>query len=177
MTSLPIADCQFHFVPLLICDFCASLWQMKIPLKYGLLITLGVMVWVLVARSTVANPQSIVHTLGTPIVFNVLQFVMIYLGLKALEHEKRQRPTFKEGLKTGVWISFVYALTAALFFVGVLTVIGTKWMESDPGITGAPTSRDLAQAFAGLFFSAMIFGLVYSTVISFFLAKRQSDEQ
>ena len=147
---------------------------MKIALKYGLLIAVGAIAWVLIARSTVANSQSLVHTLGTPIIFNVLQFVMIYLGLKALEHEKHERPTFKEGLKNGIWISFVYALTAALFFVGVLTVIGTKWMESDPGITGAPTSRDLAQAFAGLFFSAMIFGLVYSTVISFFLAKRQN---
>jgi len=174
---LPIADCQFDFVPLLICAFCASLWQMKIPLKYGLLITLGVMVWVLVARSTVANPQSLVHTLGSPIVFNVLEFVMIYLGLKALEREKRDRPTFKEGVKTGVSISFVYALTTALFFVVVLVVIGTKWLASEPGVADAPVSRTAVQAFLGLFFSAMLFGLVYSTVISFFLAKRRSEER
>jgi hypothetical protein len=83
---------------------------MKIPLKYGLLITLGLAVWVLVVRSIVTNPQSIVHTLGTPVFFNVLQFAMIYLGLKALEHERGDRPTFKEGLKTGVAISFVYGL-------------------------------------------------------------------
>ena len=30
---------------------------MKIPLKYGLLITLGVMAWVLIARNTVTNPS------------------------------------------------------------------------------------------------------------------------
>ncbi len=150
---------------------------MKIPLKYGLMITLGVMVWVLLARSTVANPQSLVHTLGTPIVFNVLHFVMIYLGLTALRREKGERPTFKEGVKTGVAISFVYALTAALFFVAVLAVVGTKWLASEPGVAGAPTSRVAAQAFLGLFLSAMLFGLIYSTVISFFLAKRQSEER
>ena len=150
---------------------------MKIPLKYGLLIALGVMAWVLAARSTVANPQSLVHTLGSPIVFNVLHFIMIYLGLKALEREKGERPTFKEGVKTGVWISFVYALTASLFFVGVVAVVGTKWLASEPGAAGTPKSIVAAQAFAGLFLFAMLFGLVYSTVISFFLAKRQSEER
>ena len=150
---------------------------MKIPLKYGLLITMGVMAWILIARSTVSNPQSLVHTLGAPVFFNVLQFVMIYLGLKAVEREKNEKPTFKEGLKTGVAISFIYALTASLFFAGVLAVIGTKWLASEPGVTELPTSRVAAQAFAALFFGAMLFGLVYSTVISFFLAKRQSEER
>ena len=68
---------------------------MKIPIKYGLLITLGVMAWVLIARSLVTNPQSLVHTLGRPIFFNVLQFAMIYLGLKAMEREKGDSPTFQ----------------------------------------------------------------------------------
>lgn len=149
---------------------------MKIPLKYGLLTTLGVVVWVLVARSTVANPQSLVYTLGSPIVFNILHFVMIYLGLTALQREKGERPTFKEGVKTGVAISFVYALTAALFFVVVLTVVGTQWLASEPGAAGEPVSRVAVKAFLGLFVFAMFFGLIYSTVISFFLAKRQSEE-
>jgi uncharacterized membrane protein len=149
---------------------------MKIPLKYGLLITLGVMAWVLIARATVANPASPVHSLGGPIFFNLLQFVMIYLGLKALEREKRERPTFKEGLKTGVAISFVYALTASLFFVGVLAVVGTKWIENEPGAATTPTSTIALQAFAGLFLGALILGLIYSTLISFFLAKRQSTD-
>jgi hypothetical protein len=150
---------------------------MKIPLKYGLIITLGVMAWVLIARTTVANPQSLVHTLGAPIFFNVLQFAMIYLGLKELERTRGQKQTFKAGLKTGVSISFVYALTASLFFAGVIAAVGRKWLASEPGIEDMPISRVVAQAFAALFIGAMLFGLIYSTVISFFLAKRQSDER
>ena len=149
---------------------------MKIPLKYGLLITLGVIAWVLITRSLVANPQSIVHTLGGPVFFNVLQFAMIYLGLKALEHERGDRPTFKEGLKTGVAISFVYGLTASIFFVIVLMIVGTKWLASEPGAANAPLSRILLGAFLGLFLGAMLFGLIYSTVLSFFTAKRRSEE-
>ena len=149
---------------------------MKIPLKYGLLIALGVMAWVLITRSLITNPHSIVHTLGGPIFFNVLQFAMIYLGLKELEHQKRDRPAFKEGLKTGVAISFVYGVTAALFFVAVLAIVGTRWLASEPGATNAPLSRIILGAFLGLFIGALLFGLVYSTVLSFFLAKRRSEE-
>ena len=149
---------------------------MKIPLKYGLLIALGVMAWVLIACNAVTNPLSPVHTFGTPIFINLLQFVMIYLGLKALEHEKGESPTFKEGLKNGVAISFVYAITGVLFFIGVVMVVGTRWLASEPGAAEAPMSRVLAGAFIGLFLGAMLFGLIYSTVISFFIAKRRSEE-
>jgi hypothetical protein len=148
---------------------------MKIPLKYGLLITLGIMAWVLITRSLVTNPQSIVHTLGGPIFFNVVQFAMIYLGLKALEHERGDRPAFKEGVKTGVAISVVYGVTASLFFVVVLAIVGTKWLASEPGAVDAPMSRIVLGAFLGLFIGALLFGLLYSTVLSFFLAKRRSE--
>ena len=150
---------------------------MKTPIKFGLLITLGVMAWVLIAHSTITNPQSLVRTFGGPVFFNVLQFIMIYLGLKAREREKADKLTFKEGLKTGVAISFVYALTVSLFFAGVLAVVGTKWLASEPGIASMPASRVAAQAFIGLFLGSMLFGLIYSTVISFFLAKRLSGEE
>jgi len=149
---------------------------MKIPLKYGLLITAGVIVWVLITHSLVANPQSLVHTFGAPVFFNVLQFAMIYLGLKALEHEKRDAPTFKEGLKTGVAISFVYGLTSSIFFVILRVIVGTKWLASEPGAANLPLWRIMLGAFLGLFLGAMLFGLIYSTVVSFFLAKRRSEE-
>ncbi len=149
---------------------------MKIPLKYGLMITLGVMAWVLITRSLITNPQSIIHTLGGPVFFNVLQFAMIYLGLKALEHAKGERPYFKEGLKTGVAISVVYGLTASIFFVIVLVIVGTKWLASEPGAANAPISRIALGAFLGLFLGALLFGLIYSTVLAFFLAKRRSED-
>lgn len=149
---------------------------MKIPIKYGLLITLGVMAWVIITHNTITNPFSIVYWLGTPIFINLLQFVMLFLGLKALEHEKGDSPTFKEGLKTGMAISFVYFLTAALFFAGVIAVVGTKWLASEPGADQLPMSRVVAGAYIGLFIGAILFGLIYSTVISFFVAKRRSEE-
>ena len=148
---------------------------MKLPVKYGLIATLGVAAWVLIMHSLIADPKSAVHTLGAPIFFNIFHFAVIYLGLKELEREKGDRPTFKEGLKTGVGISFVYALTVSLFFVGVIAVVGTKWLASEPGAGEAPMSLVMIGAFVGMFIGALVFGLISSTLISFFLAKRQSD--
>jgi hypothetical protein len=149
--------------------------KLSIPIKYGLLITAGLIAWVLLAHQFVPNTESIVHTLIGPIFFNLLQFTMIYLGLKAKEREYGDKQDFKKGLKTGVAISFVYALTAALFFVGLVAVVGTSWMPSEPGAIARPKSIALLQAFAGIFVGGLILGLLYSAVISFFLAKRDGD--
>ncbi|HET9479532.1 MAG TPA: hypothetical protein VFO72_09310 [Pyrinomonadaceae bacterium] len=150
---------------------------MKIPIKYGLLTALALIVWVLVAHRLVANPNSLVHTLFGPIYFNILHFVMIFLGIKALERAKGEKPLFKEALKTGVSIAFVFALTASLFFVVVVLSVGTRWLAIEPGAATTPTRLLLLQAFAGLFLGTMIFGLIYSTVIAFFVAKRQSESR
>lgn len=150
--------------------------NMKIPLKYGLLTAAGAVAWVLVVRWLVTNPFSLVHIPGTPIFFNILQFVMIYLGLKEKEREFGDKQDFKKGIKTGVAISLVYGLAVSLFFVAVLAVIGTRWMGAEPGVQGNPTALDVAKAFAGLLISALVLGLIYSTLISFFLAKRRSEE-
>ena len=148
---------------------------MKIPIKYGLLTALGLIIWVSLAHTLIPNPDSAVHKLLAPIFFNVLHFVMIYLGLKALERERGDRVSFKEALKTGVAIAFVYAVTACLFFAVVVLVVGTRWMTLEPGAErNAGTA--LIPAFAALFLGTMFLGLLYSTVIAAFLAKRRSQE-
>ena len=149
--------------------------KLSIPIKYGLLITLGVAAWVVIAHLLIPNPRSLAHTLVGPIFFNILQFSMIYLGLKAKEREYGDKQDFKKNLRSGVAISFVYGVTASLFFIVLVAFIGTRWIDNEPGLVGRPTSLILIQAFAGLFIGALVLGLIYSTVISFFLAKRQSE--
>jgi len=148
---------------------------MKVALKYGLLITLGVALWIIVAHTLVPDPNSKVHTLGAGVFFNLLEVAGIYLGIKAKGKEAGGALTFKDGLKTGVSIAFVYAVTVSLFFVGVISFLGTKLMHMDPSMTTQPMSRIVLGAFAGLFIGALIFGLFYSAVISFLLAKRLSQ--
>lgn len=144
----------------------------KIAVQYGLIITAGVVGWVIIAHLLVPNPQSPVHSIGSMAFFNILHFVVIYLGISALGRLHGERASFKQSVKMGVWISFIYGTTAALFFVVVLMVVGTIWMAGEPGAQQLPMTTIVLRAFAGLLIGAMLFGLIYSTVIAFVLAKR-----
>ncbi|HSE26086.1 MAG TPA: hypothetical protein VLB68_30740 [Pyrinomonadaceae bacterium] len=149
----------------------------KLAIKYGMIIAIGVMAWVIVTHVLVPNLNSPLHSIGTVTFFNLLQFVSIYLGLKELERIRKEKVSFKEGIKTGVAISFVYAIAASIFFSGALLLIGPQFMAGDQMAAPQSTTWKVAlQAFAGLGIGAMFFGLIYSTLISFFLAKRSSSE-
>jgi hypothetical protein len=148
---------------------------MKIALKYGLLITLGVVAWVIVAHMLVPDPASKVHSIGPGIFFNLLEISGIYLGIRTKGREISGRTTFKEGLKTGVSIALVYGLSAVLFFLFVILFLGPKWMGAEPGSHTLPLWQIILGAFAGLFLGAVLFGVIYSTVISFVLARRLDE--
>ncbi|HEU4435509.1 MAG TPA: hypothetical protein VFR51_19135 [Pyrinomonadaceae bacterium] len=150
--------------------------KLSIPIKYGLLTTLGVIAWVLVTHSIFA-PTSAIHTAGAMIWFNVLQFVMIYLGLKAKEREYGDKQDFKKGVKTGVAISAVYGVSACVFFAIALAIVGTRLLVVEGGPINEPATMVAARAFVGLFATALFLGLIYSTVISFFLAKRSNETE
>ena len=148
---------------------------MKIALKYGILITLGVIAWVVIAHLLVPDPRSPVHSIGAGVFFNLLHIAGIYLAISTLRNETGGQLIFKEGLKTGVATALVYAATSCLFFVVAIFVVGSKLMASEPGVENLPLWQVALGAFVGLFVGSLVFGLIYSTVISFFLAKRKSD--
>ncbi|MFN2530025.1 MAG: DUF4199 family protein [Pyrinomonadaceae bacterium] len=147
----------------------------RIAVKYGLLITLSVIAWVVIAHLLVPDPTSNVHKAGAGIFFNVVEILGIYFGIREKGRSEGGRTSFKDGLKTGMIIAFVYALTAALFFLAELLVIGPQLMAAEPGAAARskPFWQVAAGAFAGLFVFAIFFGLIYSTVISSMLARRR----
>ncbi|HSE29947.1 MAG TPA: hypothetical protein VLA93_00055 [Pyrinomonadaceae bacterium] len=144
----------------------------KLAFKYGLIIAIGAAAWVIIVHQLVSNPQSSIHQLGTPVFFNILQFIGIFLGISEFRRQAAEQATFKQSLKTGVWISFVYAITISLFFVGVLYFVGTRWMAVEANAQKLPMALLAVQAFTGLFLGSVLFGLAYSTLIAFALTKR-----
>lgn len=145
---------------------------MKIALKYGLLITLGVIAWVVVAHLLVPDPRSPVHSVGAGVFFNLLHIAGIYLAINTLKNEAGGELLFKNGVRTGVATALIYAVTSSLFFLVAIFTVGTKLMASEPGAENLPPWQVAVGAFLGLFVGSLIFGLIYSTVISYFLAKR-----
>ena len=129
---------------------------MKTSLKYGLsALQCGAIAWVLIARNIISNPASIVHQLGAPIIFNVLQFALIYLGIKTVEREKGDRPDFKEDLKTGVGISVRLWTHAFVVLCGCARSGGNE-MDGRASLAqdGKVSRAQIAQAFVGLFLLA-----------------------
>ena len=146
---------------------------MRIALKYGLLITLGVIAWTVIAHWLVPNPQSVVHSLGALIFFNFVEIVGIYCGINASRNASAGELSFKDGIKSGVAVAFVYAVSSCLFFLIEILVVGTKMLKGEQGAVVKPMWQVAVGAFAGLFIFAIFLGLIYSTVISFFFAKRR----
>jgi len=143
---------------------------MKLAIKYGLLITSVVVVWILITHFVfTVPPGSIINAIG-PVLFNFAAIVAIYLGIKT--RQAAGDMSFKEGLKTGVSIAFVYALTACIFFLILLLAVGPTVMANEPMDRNSPIWQQALGAFAGLFFGSLILGLVYSTVISFLLVRK-----
>jgi len=147
---------------------------MKIPLKYGLIITLIVIAWVVIVR-LIANvgPDSKL-TLLAPLIFNLAAFISIFAGIRERKRELGDRFTFKEGVRTGTGISFVYAISACLFFFIQFLISGPKLLMSDVGPTNRPLWQVALMAYAGLFFGALVFGIIYSALSSFVLAPQRA---
>jgi hypothetical protein len=145
---------------------------MRIAIKYGLLITAVVAAWIVIARLGLGlGPDSKANILA-PILFNLTAIVAIVLGMKARKKELDGNLSFKQGLKIGMGISLVYAISACLFFMVEFLVAGPKLLLAEGGGEGRPLWEVATFAYAGLFFGSLIFGLIYSTVIAFFIARR-----
>ena len=145
---------------------------MQIALKYGLLITLVIVVWVVVTHFVFPLPPTSTLNLLAPVLFNLTAIIALYLGIKSRKAQGEM--SFKDGLKTGLSISLVYAISASLFFLFLLLAVGTSMMAAEPMVANLPIWKVALRAFSAMFFGSLILGLVYSTIISFFLAKRRA---
>ena len=149
---------------------------MKIALKYGLLITSVVVAWIVIVRLVMGVGADSKANVIAPILFNLTAILAIYLGMKARKNELRGDLSFKEGLKTGMAISLVYAVSSCIFFMIEYLVAGPKLLLSETGPQTGPMWQVAAKAYAGLFLGSLLFGLIYSSVISFFIARRQRHQ-
>ena len=145
---------------------------MKISIKYGLLITAVVVAWIVVVRFVMNIGADSKANVIAPILFNLAAIVAILLAMKARKKELDGDLSFKEGLKTGMGVSLVYAISACLFFMIEFLVAGPKLLLSEAGPQVGPMWQVAVLAYAGLFFGSLFFGLIYSTVIAFFIARR-----
>ena len=145
---------------------------MKIALKYGLLITLVVVLWIVIVRLWLGMGGGPVGQIGSFVLFNVATIVAILFGIKERKKALGGELWFKEAVKTGMRISLVYAISACLFFTIEYLVAGPKLLLEGSGPDPGPLWQVAAMKYAGLLFGSLFLGLIYSTLIAFFLARR-----
>jgi hypothetical protein len=149
---------------------------MKIALKYGLLITFVVVIWIVIVRLWLGRGAGTQGQVLSGVLFNAVAILAIFLGMRERKQALHGALSFKEGVKTGMAISLVYAISACLFFMIEYLVAGPKLLLSEAGAQTGPLWQVAAKAYAGLFFGSLLFGLIYSTLIAFFLARRLGQE-
>jgi len=149
---------------------------MTIAIKYGLLITVVVVLWIVIVRLLMGVGASPKAQIVSGVLFNLAAILAIFLGMKERKQALVGALSFKEGVKTGMAISLVYAISACLFFMIEYLVAGPKLLLSEAGPQTGPLWQVAVMAYAGLFFGSLLFGLIYSTLIAFFLARRMGRD-
>jgi hypothetical protein len=149
---------------------------MKIALKYGLLITLVVVLWIVIVRLWLGLGGGPQGQIISGVLFNAAAILAIFLGMKERKKGLVGALSFKDGVKTGMAISLVYAISACLFFMIEYLVAGPKLLLNEAGPQTGPLWQVAVMAYAGLFFGSLLFGLIYSTLIAFFLARRMGRD-
>jgi hypothetical protein len=145
---------------------------MKIALKYGLLITFVVVLWIVIVRLWLGMGSGPQGQVISGVLFNVAAILAIFLGMRERKRALGGSLSFKDGVKTGMATSLVYGISACLFFMIEYLVAGPKLLLSEAGPQTGPLWQVAVMAYAGLLFGSLLFGLIYSTLIAFFLARR-----
>jgi len=142
--------------------------------RYGLIMT-GVVVVCLAVMEFTGNNKSFEHS---PIFFFsmfIAPLIIWYLGIAARKKLQKGKLTFKQGLSEGFKISLVYAITTCLIFLVYYLYINppiVNYVREMYRMTGAPNSTVIATDLTIFFVFTLIFGAVYSSILSFFLKSK-----
>ena len=136
---------------------------MKIALKYGIPVALAIAAWV-------ALKHFVLHLTGPSaqmtdiFVFNFAAIVALMLGIKERRAANGDKLTFGQGFVTGISIAVTYAILTSLYFALLLALVGPKLMEQQG-------ETNMVAAFLGLGIGLIVFGAVFSALISLVLRK------
>ncbi|HEV8138787.1 MAG TPA: DUF4199 family protein [Pyrinomonadaceae bacterium] len=137
--------------------------MMKIALKYGIAVTLIIAAWVAL-KHFVLHIEGQSAQFADLAVFNLSAIAALMMGIKEKRLANGDRMTFLQGLGTGVSIALTYAVLTCLYFALLLKLIGPKLMQQEG-------ETNVVAAFLGLGIGLMLFGTIFSVLISLVLKK------
>ena len=146
---------------------------MKRAFKYGLLVTVIIVVWVAFKHFVLHIDPARAAVVDT-IIFNVAGILGLSLGISDRRRANGGSLTFGEGVKTGFSIAVTYALLTSVYFAILLVAIGPKLMQQagEAGPGNEVTGLVVVKAFAGVLIGLTVTGTILSVIISLVLKKR-----
>lgn len=146
---------------------------MKRALKYGLLVTSIIVVWVALKHFGLHIDPARAAIFDT-IIFNVAGILGLSLGIRDQRLANGGWLTFFQGVKTGFFIAVTYAVLTSIYFAGLLLLIGPKLMQQagEAGPNNAVTGLVMVKAFAGVLIGLTLIGTILSVIISLVLRKQ-----
>jgi|SRR6185436_3318621 len=137
--------------------------SMKITLKYGIAVAVVIAAWV-------ALKNFVLHFEGPAaqgadfLIFNGSALIALFMGIREKRAVNGGSLSFGDGLGAGVAIAITYSLLLSLYFAVLLLLVGPRLMQQ-----AGHTSY--VSAFAGLFIGMVLFGAIFSAVISIILRR------
>ena len=146
---------------------------MKRACKYGLLVTVIIVLWVALKHFALHIDPARAAIFDT-IIFNVAGILGLSLGISDRKRANSGSLTFGEGVKAGFSIAVTYAVLTSIYFATLLLVIGPKLMQQagEAGPGNEVSGLVVAKAFAGVFVGLTLIGTILSVIISLVLRKR-----
>lgn len=137
---------------------------MKVALKYGLVVTVAIAVWVAL-KHFVLGLQGPSAQLADVFVFNFAAIVGLTLGIRERRKSNGGTLKFWDGLTTGISIAVTYAILTSIYFAVLLLLVGPRLMEQQ-----GETSP--VKSFLGVSIVFAVMGTIFSAVISAVLRRR-----
>jgi len=131
---------------------------MKIALKYGIAVALIIAAWVAL-KHFVLHIEGPAAQFADLAVFNLSAIVALMMGIKEKRLANGDRLTFLQGLGAGISIALTYAILTCLYFALLLRLVGPSLMQQEG-------ETNITAAFLGLGIGLMVFGTIFSLLIS-----------
>ena len=138
---------------------------MKIALKYGILVTLVIAVWVAL-KHFVLHLESQPAQIADVVIFNLAAITGLALGIREKRTMNGGTLTFGNGLVTGIKIAVTYAILTSAYFAILLATVGPRLMQQEG-------ETSVVKAFLGISIGFALFGTVFSAIIALVLRKRR----
>lgn len=105
----------------------------------------------------------------------VAPFIIWFLGLRSYKKLLGGKMTWKQGIIEGFKISLVFGIVSPVIFLFYYLVINpeiVEWVRMTYQMQGYSNAVVIGSDLLGQFLSAVIFGTIYATIISFFLKSK-----